>query len=125
MTKKQQRTFWGFQHGSEVIQKYEKLICWVFVFCQAVDVVKIFLATSTVLIREHLTKKHQQVKLSKTGDITLDGSESEQTDFTLSRESAFLPFTPKQVGIFTLRLITWIVKKHIPYSQVENKDIES
>ncbi len=82
----------------------------------------IFLATSTVWIAEHLTKKHQQVKPSKTGDITLDGSGSEKTDFTLSWESAFLPVTPKQVGIFKLKFITWMVKKHISYGQVEDKD---
>ena len=122
VTKKRQRTFWGFQHGSEVIRKHDKVICWVCAFCQAVDVVKIFSATSTVWIAEHLTKKHQQVKPSKTGDITLDGSGSEKTDLTLSRGSAFLPVTPEQVGIFKLRLITWMVKKHISYSQVEDED---
>ncbi len=100
------------------------MICWVFAFCQAVDVVKISLATSTVWIAEHLTKKHQQVKPSKTGHITLDGSGSEKTDLTLSRRSALLPVTPEQVGIIKLRLITWMVKKHISYSQVEDKDFQ-
>ena len=47
VTKKRQRTFWGFLNGSEVIQKHDKVICWVFA-CQAVDEVKIFSATSTV-----------------------------------------------------------------------------
>ena len=89
VTKKRQRTFWGFQHGSEVIRKHDKVICWVCAFCQAVDVVKIFSATSTVWIGKHLTKKHQQVKPSKTGDITLDGSRSEKTDLTLSRGLSF------------------------------------
>ena len=98
------------------------VICWVFAFCHSVDVVKIFLITSTVWIAEQLTKKHQRVKPSKTGDITLDDSGLEKTDLTLSRESAFLLVTPEQVGIFKLRLITWMVKKHISYSQVENKD---
>ena len=98
------------------------MICWVYAFCQAVDVVKIFSATFTEWISEHLTKKHQQVKPSKTGDITFDGSGSEKTNLTLSQESAFLPVTPEQVGIFKLRLITWMVKKHISYSQVEDED---
>ncbi len=122
VTKKRQRIFWGFQNGSKVIRKHDKVICWVCAFCQAVDVVKIFLITSKVWIAEQLTKKHQQVKPSKTGDITLDGSGSEKTDLTLSRESAFLPVTPEQMGIFKLRLITWMVKKHISYSQVEDED---
>ena len=59
VTKKRQRTFWGFQHGSEVIRKHNKVICWVCAFCQAVNVAKVFSATSTVWIGEHLTKKHQ------------------------------------------------------------------
>lgn len=62
------------------------------------------------------------MKLSKTRDITLDGFRSEKTDLTLSRDSAFLPVTPEQVRIFKLRLITWTVKKHISYSQVEDED---
>ncbi len=62
------------------------------------------------------------MKPSKTGDITLDGSGSEKTGLTLSRGSAFLPVTPEQVEIFKLRLITWMVKKHISYSQVEDKE---
>ena len=59
VTKKRQCTFWGFQHGSKVIRKHDKVICWVCAFCQAVDVVKIFSAMSTVWIGEYLTKKHQ------------------------------------------------------------------
>ncbi len=125
MTKKWQRTFWAFQHGSKVIRKNDKMICWVCAFCQVVDIVKIFLATSTLWIAEHLTKKHQQVNLSKTGDITLDGFRSEKTYFTLSRESAFLPVTPEQVGIFKLRLITWMVKKQSPTVKLKTKTSES
>ncbi len=116
VTKKRQRSFGGFQHGSEVIRKHDTVICWVCAFC------KIFSAKSMVWIAEHLTKKHQQVKPSKTGDITLDGSGSKKTDLTLSQGSVFLLVTPEQVEIFKLRLITWMVKKHISHSQVEDED---
>ncbi len=81
------------------------MICWVCAFCQAVDVVKIFSATSTVWIAEHLTKKHQQVKPSKIGDITLDDSGSEKTDLILSQGSAFLPVTPNKWGYSSLGLL--------------------
>lgn len=122
MTKKRERTFWGFQHGIEVVRKYDKVICGVCTFCQAVGVTKIFSATSTVWIGEHLTMKYEQMKPSKTGNSTRIGFRLEKMHLTLPWGSAFLLITPEQVRIFKLKLIAWMVKKHISYSQVEDKD---
>ena len=48
VSKKQHRTFWGFQHGEEIIRKHDGISFWLCSFCEAVDVTIIFSATSTV-----------------------------------------------------------------------------
>ena len=114
VTKKRQRTFWGFRHGEEIVRKHDKITCWLCGFCNAVDVIKIFSATSTVWIGDHLIKKHQQQK-------PLSNEYAPPTS-TLIRGSAFSPVTPEQLGLFKLKLITWMIKNHISYSQVEDDD---
>ena len=68
---KRHRTFWGFQHGEEIIRKHDGISCWLCSFCEAVDVTKIFSTTSTVWIGNHLRKKHQQRKPSSSPDKTI------------------------------------------------------
>ena len=116
VSKKRHRTFWGFQHGEEIIRKHDGISCWLCSFCEAVDVTKIFSTTSTVWIGNHLRKKHQQQKPSSSPDKTISSSS------ILIRGSAFSPVTPEQLALFKLKLITWMVKKHISYSQVEDED---
>ncbi len=116
VSKKRHRTFWGFQHGEEIIRKHDGISCWLYSFYEAVDITKIFSATSTVWIGNHLRKRHQQQKLSSSPNKTISSSS------ILIRSSALSPVTPEQLALFKLKLITWMVKKHISYSQVEDED---
>ena len=115
VSKKRHRTFWGFQHGEEIIRKHDGISCWLCSFCKAVNINKIFSAASTVWIGSHLRKRHQQQKPSSQERTTSSSSIS-------TRGSAFLPVTPEQLALFKLKLITWMIKKHISYSQVEDED---
>lgn len=78
------------------------------------DLFKIFSATSTVWIGDYLIKKHQQQKPSS--------KEQTHPSSTLIRGSAFSPVIPEQLGLFKLKLIIWMIKKHISSSQVEDED---
>ncbi len=80
------------------------------------DVTKIFSATSTVWIDNHLRKRHQQQKPSLSPNKTISSSS------IFIYGSAFSPVTPEQLALFKLKLIKWIVKKHIFHSQVEDGD---
>ncbi len=76
---------------------------------------KIFSATSTVWIGSYLRKRHQQQKPSSQDRTASSSSIS-------TRGSILSPVTPEQLALFKLKLITWMVKKHISYSQTEDED---
>ncbi len=115
LSKNRHRTFWGFQHREEIIRKHDEIACWLCNFCEAVNVTEIFSATSTVWIGSHLRKRHQQQK-----PLSQDRAASSSSIST--RGSILSPVTPEQLALFKLKLITWMVKKHISYSQVEDDD---
>ncbi len=116
VSKKRHQTYWGFQHCEEIIRKHEGISCWLCSFCKAVDVTKIISAASNVWIGNHLRKRHQQQKPSSSPNKTISSSS------ILICGSVFLPVTSEQLALFKLKLITWMVKKHISYSKVKDEE---
>lgn len=119
VVKRKQRTFWAFAHGEEVIRKSNNTTSWLCGLCKDAGRIKLYSSTSTAWMGDHLIKIH---KLSK-ATTQSSSSQAPQIQSTTSdaqdnARSLFIPITPEQYSKFRLTLITWMVKKHISYSQV-------
>lgn len=109
--------------GEEIIKKSDNTMSWLCGLCKEVGKIHLYSSTSTAWMDEHLTKRHNLSKPTTTESHLSLASQIESTSPVIkgNTRSPFIAITPKQYSKFRLMLITWMIKKHISYSQVEDE----
>lgn len=123
VVRKRQRTFWAFANGEGIIKMSDNTMSLLCGLCKEVGKIQLYSSTSTAWMGEHMTKRHNLSKPTTTESHSSLASQIESTSPVIKGNTRlpFIAITPKQYSNFRLMLITWMIKKHISYSQVENE----
>lgn len=119
--RKRQYTFSIFAYSEEVIRKSDNTTSWLCGLYKKVERIQLYSSTSTAWMGKHLIKRHNlSSTIAQSSSSLVSQTKSTTPAIVDNARSPFIATTPEQYSNFNLTLITWMVKRHISYSQVED-----